>query len=69
MGFLVTPSSLVLSWFLLASCNYLEIGSLQMQLVKDLEKRLSWTLLSEKKKKKHNLRVDNYVLFGGLAED
>ena len=40
-----------------------------MQLVKDLEKRLSWTLLSEKKKKKHNLRVDNYVLFGGLAED
>ena len=39
-----------------------------MRLVKDLEKRLSWTLLSEKKKK-HNLRVDNYVLFGGLAED
>ena len=22
-----------------------------------------------KKKKKHNLRVDNYVLFGRLAED
>ena len=28
-----------------------------------------WAPSTEKKKKRHNLKVENYVLFGGLAED